>query len=70
MAISYNKLLAHMDVKGESINSLKNKGVITDYAGRLILNNDYISLKHVESLCVYFDKNFDDLFDIKRTTQR
>lgn len=65
MVVSYNKLKSLMNRKGESFNSLKEKGVISDHAMRQLSSCEPTSLRHIDSLCQYFKVPIEDIVEIK-----
>lgn len=64
MTISYNGLKEIMGKTGHSFNSLKNKDVLPDYAGRKISAGQAVSLDHIEALCEYFNVPIEDIVEI------
>jgi len=62
--VSYEKLINLMNSKGDSFNSLREKGVITDYAGRRLNNNEYLDVKYLARLCRYYDVPIEDIVEV------
>lgn len=64
MSINYDKLSSVLNKNGESLNSLKVKGVISDYAMRQINSNQPTSLKYIDNICQYFSLPIEEVVEI------
>lgn len=64
MAISYEKFVNMLEQKGTSLNDLKERKVISDFAYRSILNAEPISLKHVDKICQHLNIPIEKVVEI------
>ncbi len=55
MSVSYKKFIDDLLERGISLNDLKKKGVISDFAYRSILNDEPVNLKHIDAICQHLD---------------
>ena len=70
MSVDYKKLFKLMYKKGYSINSLKEKGIVTDFSGRKIRNNQPVDLSIIASICEFFDVPIEDVVEIRRRSDQ
>jgi len=64
MSVSYRKLISILSKKGYSLNSLVEKGVITDFSSRKISKGEHIDLKHIDSICQFLNLPIEDVVEI------
>lgn len=64
MLVSYGKLEKLLNRKGESFNSLFEKGILTDYARRQLKNGKYVDIKYLAKICIYFDVPIEDIVEV------
>jgi len=64
MAVNYDKLHNILNRKGLSIGTLIKEGVIKDFSGRKIRNNDYVDLSHIDALCQYLNVPIEEVVEI------
>lgn len=64
MKVSYEKLNKLIDKKGESYNSLFDKGVLKDNQRRLLKNDKYANIEVFANLCQYFNVPIEDIVEV------
>lgn len=65
--LSYNKLDAMLLSRGYSLNSLKNKGLVSDHEYKKILKNKSIHIGKLIGICNFLGVTLDDIIDINYT---
>lgn len=66
MTVSYEKLEKLLNKKGESLHSLKKKGVITGYASQAIAKGEPVNVKHIANICRYFNVPIEAIVEVKQ----
>lgn len=64
MAISYTKFIDLCLTRGLSLNDLKKRGVISDFAYRSIISGEPVSLKHIDKICQHLDLPIEQVVEI------
>lgn len=64
MAISYENFISLCLNKGISLNDLRKKGVVSDFAYRSILSGEPVNLKHIDSICQYLKLPIEQVVEI------
>lgn len=64
MAISYKRFVDSLLQSGSSLSELKRRKVISDFAYRLMLNEEPISLKHVDKICQHLNLSIEQVVEI------
>lgn len=61
---SFDKLHQLLNRRGESFNSLKDKGILTDYTSRLFRHNGDVKISDIAKVCRYFNVDITDVVEL------
>jgi len=63
--VKYNRLIDLLNRKGESFNSLFEKGIITGHAARKLSQGKPIKLEQIADICRYFNVPIEMVVEVK-----
>lgn len=66
MKVSYEKLHILLGKKGETLHSLKQKGVITGYTSQAIPKGKGVNIDQIANICRYFDVPIEEVVEVIR----